>query len=169
MSLLISCHSLRVATLFALLFLPCCCSSRCSSHYSSHTTPLAHYSFHTTLLVLQVLRRFSHVVSLMMCLSCCNCALLFSRCKSSFTIASLVLFFPPCCSFHTVIPLMLLFLHHRTLYVLVNLISVALLLLPLLFLCYHCCCSRVVALFCLVSMVLPLPLPCASRSSKLRH
>jgi hypothetical protein len=146
------CHSSHVVTLPTLLLLV-----SLFLHCNSHTiffTPL--FSCHSI-----------HVAPFALLLLCCNFALLLSRYSSSPIVTPLaLLFFSPCCCFHATIPLSLLFSHSHAFQILINPSSIALLVLLLLFF-LHYYSFRIVVIFCLFNMVLPLPLPCVNWSSKL--
>jgi hypothetical protein len=117
------------------------------SHHSSCATLLM--LLHLLLLSCWTLHYFSYVI-------------VFLHCHSSYTTTFLVLLFSPCHSSHTTIPSYCsshIVVHFR--YLLTH---------PLLFfLCFHYYFSCTAAIFCLFNMVLPLPLPCVSWSSELRH
>jgi hypothetical protein len=157
-----------VVTLLGLSLLPL---SRCLLHYYFCTT--THF---TSLVLLCYFSRivdpltlfFSHCPSSRVALFALSFLSHYSFCTTIF----LTLFFLHYCSFHIALLTLTFLLHFKSLFsrcsfhiitplafqVLVGSTSIV-------FSCYHCYFSRVVAiLFCLVSMVLPLPLPCASWS-----
>jgi len=133
-------HSPRVIIFLTLPLLPHCCSSCCSSH----DAPFVFFS-HATIVCY-----FSHTL------------VLFSQCRSFHATTPLMLFFSPCHSSHLLFPLSYFsctVAHFR--YLLTYLL--------LFFSCCHCYFSCIAALFCLVSLVLPLPLSCARWSLELQH
>ncbi len=164
-----NCCSLSIVVLLALPLAHC----HFLLHYrSSHiATPcvapfalhLSHCTFRATPFMLQLSCRSFYATPFTLFLACYS---------SHITLHTLFLL---CCSFGysphvaTPFPLLPFFCYYSScaFQVHVNLASVVLLVLPLLFLscCYF---SSTIVLFCLVSMVLPLSLPCANQSSKLQ-
>jgi hypothetical protein len=135
-----------------------CCFSHCYFLCCSFCTTLHITTPHVIPFTLSFLTCYhsSHCSS-----SCCSSfiivplALQLFSCCSSHPIAPLTMSFPSCCFFRTITILVFQVCTSPT--------FIALLALPLLFLsCYYS--SHVATLFCIVNMVLPLPLSCASRS-----
>lgn len=166
MSLFTHCHYAHIATPCALLlFLHCCSSHVLVPCVVPRTIPLALHLLRTILSAPFFLCYSFCIASpvLQLCVALLTLQLFF-HCRSSCATFFALLFLSCCCSLHVaflapshIVPIP------------VSLISVVLLVLPLLFFsCYHCY-FHVVALFCLVNIVFPLPLPCVSRSSKLQH
>ncbi len=172
--------------------------SCCSFHTTLHVLFLAHRFSHVIPPALQLwlfspcYNSFHDATPLTLHLSCCTfcttpLVMQLSRCSihaAPFTLLFMcyslhivfhMLFLPhynfgyfPRATILFMMLLLLCYYSSRTFEVHNNLTFVAILMLPLLLL-LHCYSSCATTLFCLVSMVLPLPLPCASQSSKLQH
>jgi hypothetical protein len=173
LSLFSQCYSLNVSTMLTLPLLVHCYSSCIVAPPTLLflTLFLALFLLHYTSCALFFPHRFSCATAFTSLLSCCIshdahlvlqlCVTLFTlqlffHCHSSRATFLALLFFSRCCSLHVAF-----LAPSHIVPVPISLIFVVLLVLPLLFFsCYHCY-FRVVALFCLVNIVFPLPLPCA--------
>jgi hypothetical protein len=174
--------SSHIAVRFTLSLLTCCCSSRVVAFsIVLLIMQLSCYSFHVI-----IFAPLSLCYNYALILSCCKCGSFFSCYNSSLDVAFLALLLSHCscvlflscynssldvillalllllhCSFHPVTFLMLSFPLHCSFHIMAHFKHM--LAQPLLFFsCCHCCSSCTPTLFCLASMVLPLPLPCAS-------